>query len=72
MLEFIEEYLIPLLLLEAVFQTECVPLPGDPLHVSTDLERSGRRHLWHGVFVLRFSTSIDANLGLVSIELCAC
>ena len=51
-----DEYLNPLLFLETIFQAEYSPLPGVPSRININLERFGRRNLWHGVLPKSFST----------------
>ena len=54
-LKLIEEDLIPLMLLETMFQTKFVPLPEVPSQINVHLENFGRRNLWHGMFPKSFS-----------------
>ena len=54
MLWLADEDLSPLLLLEAVLQTEINPLPVNPSRASIDLEKIGRRNLWSGALPKSF------------------
>ena len=50
----IEEDLTPLLLLENVFQIDCIYLPDVPAPINSCLKRFGRRNLWHGMLPIYF------------------
>ena len=69
-----EADLTPLLLLESMLQKEFSPIPNLPPQVNSDLQRFGKRNMWHGFFPKSLSKWIlqehrtDAWLGKFSIK----
>ena len=49
MLILTEDSLAPLLLLENMMQTCYVPLPDVPVQINLNLQKFGRRNIWHGI-----------------------
>jgi hypothetical protein len=66
--------LIPLLLIESMLQKEFTPVSYLPTQINLDIQKFGRRNLWHGIFSKSFSGWIyqehrtDAWLGKFSIK----